>query len=109
MDIGHFDIDDLEEVAGQDPVDETRTRRWAANWIGDAKTKRSYGEAQRLAYQELARAEAQAEMIMSITDVLQDVSLGPDQAETLRQIFLARTAQILEALHDGNIPKEPTR
>jgi hypothetical protein len=109
MDIGHFDIDDLEEAARQDPVDETRTRRWAANWIGDARTKRSYGEAQRLAYQELARAEAQAEMIMSITDVLQDVTLGPDQADTLRQIFLARTAQILEALHDGNIPREPPR
>jgi hypothetical protein len=34
------------------------------------------------------------------------VTLGPDQAETLRQIFLARTAQILEALQAGNIPKE---
>jgi hypothetical protein len=72
--------------------------------IGDAKTIRSYGEAKHMVYQELARAEAQAEMIMSITDSLRDVSFGPDRADTLRQIFLAKTAQILEALQDGTHP-----
>ena len=101
MDIGHFDIDDLQENKELHLVDQTRTRRWATNLIGDAKTIRSYGEAKHLAYQELARAEAQAEMIMSITDALRNVSLGSDKAETLRHIFLARTAQILEALQDG--------
>jgi hypothetical protein len=106
MDIGHFDIDDLGENQEQDPVDETRTRRWAAQWIGDARTIRSYGEARHMAYQELARAEAQAEMIMSITDSLRNVSFGDDRADTLRQIFLARTAQILEALRDGNSVEE---
>jgi hypothetical protein len=106
MDIGHFDIDDLESDKEQDPVDQTRTRRWAAHWIGNAKTIRSYGEAKRIVYQELARAEAQAELVMCITDALRDVSFGPDQADTLRQIFLARTAQILDALQDSNSKKE---
>ena len=106
MDIGHFDIDDLKENAEQDPVDQTRTKFWATHWIGDAKTIRSYGEAKHLMYQELARAEAQAEMIMSITDALRDVSFGPDRAETLRQIFLARTAQILETLRDDGTPRK---
>ncbi|HSL27833.1 MAG TPA: SPFH domain-containing protein [Anaerolineales bacterium] len=100
MDIGYFDIDELKEGQELHLVDQTRTRRWATNLIGDARTIRSYGEAKRLAYQELARAEAQAEMIISITDSLRNVSFGSDQAETLRHIFLARTAQILESLQD---------
>ena len=106
MDIGHFEIDDLESDKEQDPVDQTRTRRWAAHWIGNAKTIRSYGEAKRIVYRELARAEAQAELVMCITEALRDVSFGPDQADTLRQIFLARTAQILDALQDGSDKKE---
>ena len=107
MDIGQFDIDDLSENKEQDPVDQARTKFWAARWVGDANTIRSYGEAKHLMNQELARAEAQAEMIMSITDALRDVSFGQDRAETLRHIFLARTSQILEALRDGNIRKVP--
>jgi hypothetical protein len=106
MDIGQFEIDDLDENKVMDPVDETRTKFWAAHWIGNAKTIRSYGEAKHLMYQELARAEAQAEMIMSITDAMRNSSFGPDTAETLRHIFLARTAQILEALRDGNAGKD---
>ena len=101
MDIGHFDIDELEEGQELHLVDQTRTRRWATSLIGDARTIRSFGEAKRLAYQELARAEAQAEMVISITDALRNVSFGSDQTETLRHIFLARTAQILEGLQDG--------
>jgi hypothetical protein len=108
MDIGQFEIDNLEENKELDPVDQARTKFWAAHWIGDANTIRSYGEAKHLMYQELARAEAQAEMIMSITDSLRNVSFGTDRAETLRHIFLARTAQILEALHDENARKGPS-
>lgn len=107
MDIGQFEIDELDENKEMDPVDEARTKFWAARWIGDAKTIRSYGDAAHLAYQELARAEAQAEMIMSITDALRNSSFGPDRAESLRHIFLARTAQILEAMRDANARKEP--
>ena len=109
MDIGHFDVDEPRDDPHQDPVDQTRTKFWAAGWIGSAKTIRTYGEARHIIYQELARAEAQAEMIMSITDALRNVSFGPDRADTLRQIFLARTAQILEALRDTAQNREPPR
>ncbi|HSJ87640.1 MAG TPA: hypothetical protein VK909_10560, partial [Anaerolineales bacterium] len=102
MDIGQFDIDDLSENKEQDPVDQARTKFWAARWVSDAHAIRSYGEARHLLNQELARAEAQAEMIMSIADALRDVSFGKDRAEAIRHIFLVRTAQILEALRDGD-------
>ena len=103
MDIGQFDIDNLQEDPEQHPVDEARTRFWATRWVGDANTIRAYGEATHTAYQELARAQAQAEIVMSITDALRNIDFGADRAETLRHIFLARTAQILEALRDGTI------
>lgn len=106
MDIGHFDIDDLEENKEQGPVDQTRTKFWATRWVGSARTIRAYGEAKHVMYQELARAEAQAEMIMSIADALRDVPFGTDRVETLRQIFLARTAQILDALQGRKNGKE---
>lgn len=109
MDIGHFDVDELQDDQHQDPVDQTRTKFWATRWIGDAKTIRSYGEAKHIIYQEQARAEAQAELIMSIMDAFRNVSLGPNRAETLRQIFLSRTAQILEALRDTDNRREPPR
>lgn len=107
MDVGHFDLVDFAENQTQDPVDQARTQFWAARWVGDANTVRSYGEARHLVYQELARAEAQAEMIMSIADALRDVSFGPNRADTLRQIFLTRTAQILESLQNGQNGREP--
>lgn len=106
MDIGHFEIDDLESDQDLGGVDQTRTRRWAASWMGNAKTIRSYGDAKRIVYKELARAEAQAELVLCITEALRDVSFGPNQANTLRQIFLARTAQILEALQDRDDKEE---
>ncbi|MEW6241831.1 MAG: hypothetical protein AB1564_13575 [Chloroflexota bacterium] len=101
MDVGFFDIDPMGEDKTQDPVDSTRTNLWAARWVGDAKTVRSFGEGVRLAFQEIGRAEAQAEMIMAITDALRNVDFGANGAETLRRIFLTRTAQILESLRDG--------
>lgn len=90
FDIGHFDIVD-EKVAEQ------RLDTWQAKWIGNANVIRAYGEAKREAYQELGRAEAQAEMLMSIIHVFDDVGLSEDSAQNLQNIVLVRTAQILEA------------
>ena len=74
---------------------------WQTNWIGNANIIRAYGEAQRIAYQELARAEAQAELLISIVHALDDIGLeaGPDQQKhNLRNLILVRTAQILEGM-----------
>lgn len=98
MDIGQFDIDNLQENKEQDPVDQARTKLWAARLVGDANAIRSDSDAKHLAYQEIARSEAQAEIINSITDALRDTDFGTNRTETLRHIFLVRTAQILEAL-----------
>ncbi len=91
IDAGHLDI--------VDPlVDENRLSNWAAEWIGDASVELAFGEAKRQAYLEIGRAEAQAEYIISITSALNDVYSGNVPKESLRQILLLRTAQVLEAL-----------
>ncbi len=107
IDMGQFDFDDLGDETQQDPVDATRTRLWAVNWVGEGKKARAYGEAIHLAYQELGRAEAQAEMIRSITDSVRDLQFGTDRAENLRHIFLANTAKILDAFRQNRTKKEP--
>jgi len=96
-DIGHFDIPEPkpdEEGKFKDP----RPEKWGAEWVGSAAVERAYGDAQRLAFQELGRAEAQAEMLMSILSALNDIQLAEDPNQNLRKVILMRTAQILEAL-----------
>ena len=93
IDVGHVHI--VEES-----VDEQRTGLWAADWVGDAEITRAYGEAKRLAYQELGRAEAQAEMILSITDALRESALEPSTNYNIRKLLLVRTAQVLDAMSE---------
>ncbi len=95
IDVGHVSIN-------EDVVDESRIHLWAEDWIGNAEATRAYGEATRLAYQELGRAEAQAEMIMSIAHALEDLpSSEENTAENLRKIFLLRATQILDAMAES--------
>jgi hypothetical protein len=100
FDIGNFEIPEKK-------VDEQRFNAWLAKWTGNANVVRAYGDAQRLAYQELGRAEAQVEMLTSITYALNDAGLDEDLTEqqrdqkvkqNIRNIILARTAQVLEAM-----------
>ncbi|HLE52837.1 MAG TPA: SPFH domain-containing protein [Anaerolineales bacterium] len=96
-DIGHFDIPEPkpeEEEKFKDP----RSEKWGAKWAGSAAVERAYGDAQRLALQERGRAEAQAEMLMSILSALNDIPLVGDPSQNLRNVIMVRTAQILEAL-----------
>ncbi len=94
VDIGHFAID--EEL-----VDMQRTDTLAAEWLGDAKVVKAFGEAKRSVYEELGRAEAQAELIISIANSLESVELGSDAAENVRKMLLARTAQLLEVMAES--------
>ena len=92
FDMGHIVIEKPE-------VEQQRIETWQAEWVGDAEVIRSFGEAQRQAVQELARAEANAEILMSIIhslDKLERTDANP--SETLKKIFLTRTAQVLESL-----------
>jgi hypothetical protein len=100
--IGHFDIDEK--------VKERRLDTWGAKWVGNAKVIKSYGEAQRIIYQEIGRAEGQAELLMSIIHALDQVSQAGDSTEDyiekVRRIILLRTAQILDAITEREKPPE---
>ena len=92
--IGHFEITD-KRVSAQ------RLETWQMKWAGKADLVRAEGEARRLVYQELGRAEGQAELLQSIARSLDELGLKKGEARSrLRSIVLMRTAQILEAMSE---------
>jgi hypothetical protein len=95
LDMGHLEIRD-------DQVDEQRKDLWAADWIGDIRVKEAYGEAIRQSYGELGRAQAQAEIILSIAEALRSADLNERPAVNLRRLLLARTSQLLDAMNVKN-------
>jgi hypothetical protein len=99
IDIGHFSIK-------EDDVDRERINQWGAKWEGAAEVRRSLGDAQRLALQEIGRAEAQAGMLDSILRSVQEALEGAktpqDRNRILRNLVMARTAQILDAWAQSN-------
>ncbi len=100
IDIGHFAIKD-------DHVDKERINYWGTKWEGEAEIRRSYGEAKRLALQEKGRAEGQAamlaEIIHSMNAALASAKTSYDRTQILRNLMMARTAQILDAwAQDGS-------
>jgi hypothetical protein len=97
-DVGHIEIED-------ESVDELRTNLWSAEWAGDASELRAYGDAIRQAYQELGRAEAQADLIMSIAGAMSESNINGSSPDNIRRILLARTAQLLSAMSSD--PKPP--
>lgn len=97
IDVGHIDILD-------EDVDRERVKYWAADWEGEISENAAVADARHLAYQELGRAEAQAEMIMAITQAIHVSSFESDSRENIRKILLTRTSQILQAYRDT--PKE---
>lgn len=99
-DIGHFAINDknLEEI-----IRSRLINTWKAHWMGVANKMRSDAEARHQAFQDLGRAEVQAEMLMSIAHALEDTGLNQSQGlENLDNIILMRTAQIIDALSEKN-------
>lgn len=95
VDAGHMEV-------VYDQVNEKRRMLWAAEWIGDSNITRSYGDALRQAYRDLGRAQAQAEIILSITEALDSSVLAGNGPDNVRRIFLARTAQVIESLARNN-------
>lgn len=91
IDIGHFETPEKQ-------VAEQRVNTWQARWIGNANVVRAYGESQRMVYQEMGRAEAQAELLMSIVHGLEDVAARGKPRQNIRALYLARIAQLLDAM-----------
>jgi hypothetical protein len=94
IDIGHFE-------APEKLVGEQHRNAWMAEWSGKASVARAFGESQRLAYRERGRAEAQADMLKSIVQALEDVGIKGDARQHKRAIYLARIAQLLDAMGKG--------
>ena len=88
VDIGHFDI-------AVEAVDIQRISTWQASWEGKANIERAYSEVQRAAYEELGRAEAQAEILMSILNSLSEAVITQDASNELRYDILHRTAEFV--------------
>lgn len=102
IDVGHMDISLAE-------IDDKRTNLWASEWIGDVKVSNAYNLAIHQAYQELGRAQAHAEMILSIADALRTADLDPDHnnpRDHVRRLLLARTAQVLDTISEKNTAAE---
>jgi hypothetical protein len=95
IDIGRFEIPDSK-------IDLERIRSWQAKWMGSASITRATGEAKRLAYQELGRAEAQADLLTNIVEGLDEIGLTGDHRQNLRNLILLRTAQILDVMSEKN-------
>jgi len=100
IDVGHIDIP-------YEMIDDQRTSLWASEWIGDVTVSKAYNQAILQAYQELGRAQAQAEMILSIADALRGTTMdGGNSRENLRHLLLARTAQVLDSIGQSHLKGE---
>jgi|GEM_PF-787180 len=98
FDIGHFEPV-LEDVSLQ------HIDNWAAAWDGLAGVNQAWGEADRLIYHEMGRAEAQAEILQSILASLPQERSAWINLEKLRSLILLRTAQLLDTMTEaGYVP-----
>jgi len=111
-DIGHFAVrddthSDTEKSINQ-IIQEQKIANWKVYWVGMANKTRVDAEAQRQAFQELGRAEVQAEMLMSIAHGLEDAGFkdADGSLENLDKIILLRTAQIIDALSEQQEQKK---
>ncbi len=93
VDIGNFTI----ENPG---VEEQRIQTWGSRWEGEADLLRAKGEAARGATIEMARAEAQAELLNRIADGLNEMDplVLQDNQGRMARLFLLKVAQVLEDL-----------
>jgi hypothetical protein len=101
FDLGHFAISDQMKTA----IANQRVETWSARWDGEAMVVQSYGEARRLAYQDMGRAEGQADLLLAIIQALDEAGFEggygeenkSERLKNLRSIIWMRIAQILDA------------
>jgi hypothetical protein len=86
------------EFKSQKDVEDQFLFNWSVDFVSNAKLNRAYGEAQRLAYEELGRAEAEADLLMSIIRALDGIRFSADKKKTLQNLILVRTAQVIKAM-----------
>jgi hypothetical protein len=100
VNIGHLDT--------PDGVDSQRLNNWQSFWQSHDRVTSAQGEALKLAYEELGRAEGQADMLKTITKALETAEPAgpPGEAETNRLVIL-RVSQLLETMTPWEKLPEP--
>jgi hypothetical protein len=89
VNIGHLDT--------PEEIDSQRVGSWQSFWRSHDKVTLAHGEALRIAYEELGRAEGQAEMLMAITKTLESLGTGDALDEHVADLVLLRIGRVLEA------------
>lgn len=87
------------EFRSLDNIQNQFLRNWGVEIDNHVHLNEAQGEAQKLAYEELGRAEAEAELLLSIINSLNGIKLAADQPHTLQNLILMRTAQVIRALN----------
>jgi hypothetical protein len=99
VDIGHFDV--------EDNVWAERVRTWGARWVGTAEIDHALGESQRLTSHSRARAEGRADALRGLIETFEDARLNGTPPQSLRNLILLYTAQILEEIGEYGVDQSP--
>jgi hypothetical protein len=97
-----------------DAIEKQRLEVWLAKQSGVEKIMQAQGEAEKISSRERGRAEAQAVLLRSIAQALQEIDPNGkhDKATTAKNLWnivMARTAQILESMGAAQTPKDKKR
>ncbi|HXD09730.1 MAG TPA: hypothetical protein VN653_06675 [Anaerolineales bacterium] len=87
------------EFKSLEPIEGQFLSNWSVDITSNIQINEAYGHAQKQAYEELGRAEAEAELLMSIIHSLDGIRFGDDKTQTLQNLILIRTAQVIRALN----------
>jgi len=85
---------ELGDIKVEDKIIQQRMEAWQSLWKRWARQRQAEGEAERLQYVEAAKAQAQADMIVSITQAFQ--SLAAAGATIPSQLVLLRMFEVLK-------------
>jgi hypothetical protein len=100
VNIGHLDT--------PSPVDSQRIESWQSIWQLQDKITLAQGEAVQLAYEELGRAEGQAEMLKAIARALEDILPNPPAGDMeISRLVILRISQLLDTMSPREKLGEP--
>lgn len=97
------------EFKSHDEIETQFLANWSVDLDSNIKLNQAYGSAQIQAYEELGRAEAEAELLMSILHSLGGIEFSADKAQSLQNLILLRTAQVIRALNTPDTSPESNK
>jgi hypothetical protein len=112
FDLGHFGISDQMNSI----ISDQRVDTWSARWDGESLVVHSHGEARRMAYQEMGRAEGHADLLLSIIQALDESGFEEGRGEdsttnrsrNLRTIIWMQIAKLLDASVEELLENKPS-